>query len=200
MSDVSSKGAGESAGSMGRDPRKCAGHRSDGEPCEKWAIKGMRVCRTHGGAAPQVRAAAERRQAEAAARRVLAELSVEPVTDPFTALMRLAGQVVSWQEATAALVNELESVRYRGANGAERLRAEVGLYERAMDRAVAVLAAIAKLGIEERLVRVTERQGALVAQVIRAILGELQLTPEQWARVSEVVPRHLRALSANGGA
>jgi hypothetical protein len=154
----------------------------------------MRVCRTHGGAAPQVRAAAERRQAEAAARRVLAELSVEPVTDPFTALMRLAGQVVSWQEATAALVNELESVRYRAANGAEQLRAEISLYERSMDRAVTVLAAIAKLGIEERLVRVTEQQGALVAQVIRAILGELRLTPEQQARVPEIVPRHLRAL------
>jgi hypothetical protein len=39
--------------------------------------------------------------------------------------------------------------------------------------------------------------------VIRAVLGDLDLTPEQQARVPEVVPRHLRAvaeLESAGGA
>jgi hypothetical protein len=34
-----------------------------GQPCKKAAITGMRVCRTHGGAAPQVREAARLRLA-----------------------------------------------------------------------------------------------------------------------------------------
>jgi hypothetical protein len=34
-----------------------------GQPCKKAAIAGMRVCRTHGGAAPQVREAARLRLA-----------------------------------------------------------------------------------------------------------------------------------------
>lgn len=40
---------------------RCSAHRSNGQPCRAYAIIGGRVCRAHGGAAPQVRAAAERR-------------------------------------------------------------------------------------------------------------------------------------------
>lgn len=41
--------------------RRCTATSRSGERCKRWAIKGGRVCRSHGGAAPQVRAAAERR-------------------------------------------------------------------------------------------------------------------------------------------
>ena len=38
------------------DPsRRCTKRRSNGEPCQKVAIKGHYVCATHGGSAPQVR-------------------------------------------------------------------------------------------------------------------------------------------------
>jgi len=41
---------------------KCSARRTDGDtPCGNWAIKGGTVCRYHGGAAPQVKAAAARR-------------------------------------------------------------------------------------------------------------------------------------------
>lgn len=45
---------------------RCTARRTNGLPCLRWAIRGARVCPTHGGRAPQVRrAAAERvRQAE----------------------------------------------------------------------------------------------------------------------------------------
>jgi hypothetical protein len=45
---------------------RCTAHRSDGEPCRAWAIRGGRVCAAHGGRAPQVRAAARRRLESAA--------------------------------------------------------------------------------------------------------------------------------------
>lgn len=46
---------------------RCHAHRSDGQPCRRWSVRGATVCPFHGGNAPQVRrAAAERvRQAEA---------------------------------------------------------------------------------------------------------------------------------------
>ena len=46
--------------------RRCKGHLKNGEQCHKPAIRGSTVCRTHGGAAPQVIAAARARLANAA--------------------------------------------------------------------------------------------------------------------------------------
>jgi hypothetical protein len=40
---------------------KCTGHKSNGEICGAWAIKGGSVCRVHGGSAPQVKDAARMR-------------------------------------------------------------------------------------------------------------------------------------------
>ncbi len=148
----------------------------------------------HGGASPQARAAAERRLLEADASRLLAELDVAPVGDPLAGLLKLAGQVLAWQESTAALVNALDSPRYRGANGAEQLRAEVALYERAMDRACQVLATIAKLGIEERLVRLTEQQAEAVLSAINAALEAVGVGGEQAEQARVAAARHLRSV------
>ena len=38
---------------------RCTARRKNGEPCRNWAIHGSNVCRMHGGAAPQVRRAAQ---------------------------------------------------------------------------------------------------------------------------------------------
>jgi len=178
--------------SMGR--RRCSARRTDGEPCKNSPLKGQMVCRYHGGAAPQAKAAAVRRQVEVEARQVLAELGVSPVADPFEALLKLAGQVLAWQAATAALVNRLDGIRYQGANGAEQLRAEVALYERAMDRAVTVLSAIARLNIDERLVAVTERQADAVVSAINAALEAAGVDGDQAEQARRAAARHLRSV------
>lgn len=46
-------------------PRRCTARRHDGEPCRRYAARGATVCRVHGGAAPQVQAAARRRLQQA---------------------------------------------------------------------------------------------------------------------------------------
>lgn len=69
------------------------------------------------------------------------------------------------------------------------------LYQTERTHLVKVCAEAIKAGIEERRVRLAEQQGALVAQVIRAILADLDLSAEQQARIPDVVPRHLRALA-----
>lgn len=70
------------------------------------------------------------------------------------------------------------------------------LYQQERAHLVKVCSEAIRAGIEERKVRMAEQHGALVAQVIRAILADLQLTQEQQERVPEVVPRHLRALAS----
>ena len=48
--------------SLPKAPR-CTAHRSNGEPCKAFAIRGASVCVTHGGAAKQVRERARQRLA-----------------------------------------------------------------------------------------------------------------------------------------
>lgn len=157
-------------------------------------MRGQQVCRKHGGAAPQAKAAAVRRQTEVEARAVLAELGVEAVGDPLEALLKLAGQVLAWQAATAALVNRLDSIRYQAGSG-EQLRAEISLYERAMDRAVTVLSAIARLNVEERLVRVTERQADVVEAAVNEALAAAGVTGEGAAKARRAAARRLRSVT-----
>lgn len=72
------------------------------------------------------------------------------------------------------------------------------LYESERKHLITVCSHALKAGVEERRVRLAEAQGEQVAGAIRAILADLGLTSDQQARVSEVVPRHLRLLA--GGA
>ncbi|WSP85336.1 hypothetical protein OG289_42205 [Streptomyces sp. NBC_01235] len=161
-------------------------------------MNGGERCRMHGGSSPQAKAAAERRQLETEARAMLAELDVDPVSDPLAALLKLGGQALAWQEAAARLVNELQDVRYRAANGTEQLRAEVALFERATDRACSVLATIARLNIDERLMAVSERQAEAVIGAVEAALVAAGVTGDLATEGRRAAARHLRLVKAVG--
>jgi hypothetical protein len=153
-------------------------------------------CRLHGGNTPAQKTRARKIQADKEARAVLAELQVDPVEDPLTALAQLAGQVLGWQKATAVLVNRLgEEIRYEGRAGAEQLRAEVQMYERAMDRASTVLSTIARLDIDGRLARIEETKAQILMDAVQAGLAAIGVIGEQADKVKQVMARKLRAVA-----
>jgi hypothetical protein len=123
---------------------RCSATNRQGAQCGRPAIPGGTVCRNHGGAAPQVVAGAARRLAvakvEADAAAFLGQVGLEPVEDPVAEIGRLAAGFLATAEAAAARVNALgERIRDTDAKGAEQLRAEVGVMERAGDRALRAL-------------------------------------------------------------
>ena len=118
-----------------------------------------------------------------------------PVTDPLAALSAIAGAVVAWKDMLAGKVNTLTSLRYETEVGGEQLRAEVALWERALDRCGKFLVDIAKLNIEERMARVTEAQAEMAEKALMATLGELGFTPQQQRDAQVKLGRHLRAVS-----
>jgi len=90
--------------------------------------------------------------------------------------------------------SKIESLRYEHHAG-EQLRAEVALYERALDRCMKVLGEITRLGISERRARIQEAQAVLIVQAFQRVLDRLELSPQQKIVATQVVPQELRALS-----
>jgi hypothetical protein len=186
------------------DERRCTGTYSKnhethpGERCRQWAIKGANVCYHHGGAAPQVRRKAAARVAQAkleeSVAKTLARLEVAPVENPLTELSKVAGQIVAWKDVLAERVNALERIRYQDDKGGEQLRAEVALWERALDRCASVLATIARLNIDERLAAITERQAAVVVAAVEAALAHAGITGEAAVEAKKAAARRLRAV------
>ncbi|MGW2692339.1 hypothetical protein ACWC3Y_10810 [Streptomyces sp. NPDC001296] len=172
---------------------------SEGGQCGALAMRGQDVCRFHGGATKKAKAAAVRRVAEAevadATRRALAVLDVAPVDNPLTALAEVAGQILAWKDRLSFRVNALEQIRYEDDKGAEQLRAEIALYERALDRSVTVLATIGRLNIDERLAAISEKQADVVIAAIEAALAFAGVTGERAADAKKVAARHLRSVS-----
>lgn len=150
------------------------------DTCQNPAVAGTTVCRSHGGAAPQVKRAAMRRLAVAQADKVLRELEYEPVSDPVTELADVAGQAKALMGWAAARVAELQNeLSYRTEDEVEQLRAVVGVYERAQDRTAKMLESLAKLGLEERRVRLEEDQAELVVSAMRLAVDRAGLAPAE---------------------
>ncbi|MFI7628421.1 hypothetical protein [Microbispora rosea] len=162
------------------DKRRCTGTaKSTGERCKKPPLPGATVCKTHGGGAPQVIRKAAERVAEQEALKIMEkyEPQAPPVEDPITALLGLAGEITHFKNFLGARVSEMRAQEWRFTDdkGAEQLRAEIALYERALDRTARVLSDLVKLKLEERQVRVAEQQGVMLAEVIRRTADALLL-------------------------
>ena len=186
----------------------CAGHKSSDPttPCGREPMEGGTVCLTHGGGAPQVRAAAERRGQERAALVALESFGLPVEVDPHTALLqdlhRTAG-AVAWLGAIVADIGQADVVwgRTREKTGGDDagttheagVNTWIKLWQEERRHLVAVSSACVKAGIEERRIRVVEAQAVLLAGTVSRILDRLGLSESQRALVATVVPEELRA-------
>jgi len=174
---------------------KCGGTNRLGEPCGNPAGKGTDHlgsgnCSNHAGATRTGRIAALNERAE----RFLYQRDAPPVTDPLSALQRLAGRAAAWEDIIGEKVNEMRSIRY-STEGGEQLRAEIAVMERAMDRLGKLLVDIAKLNIEERLAGVRKQTADMLERALDAALQQAGIGLDRQAEARETFRRHLKVVA-----
>lgn len=197
-------------------PRCTATSTQTGERCRKRPIVGGTVCYTHGGATPQVKAAAAERVLEQAVAREIGRQGWQPVTDPIGAYADNAGEVLAFKDRLRERVETLDDWTLRiAAFGAgddeddgrqlmamgEQVRAYVAAYERALDRAERTLARMITLGLDAKAIELRaemfrQAAGERLRDVVLGVLAEIGLTDEQQARVPALMAKHFRAQAA----
>ena len=187
--------------------------KSTGRRCRSSPIKGGTVCIKHGGAAPQVRAKANRRLQEAEAALAVQTLGGRRDITPTEALLDevqwTAGHV-AWlrarvqeldsdggSELTWGMVREKRDFDKHETVEAAQPSVWYQLYAAERDRLTRVCAEALRAGVEERRVQLAEHQGSLLASAITRILDALHLTPTQAELVPTVVPQILRQIGAS---
>lgn len=136
-------------------------------PCMKDPIVGSRYCRTHedptaisSGKLAEVEA---RMSADVRILQMLHDPTAKPVDDVAAEFAKMVGILRNAFHAAGARVNKLSSVGVQTAAGGEQLRAEVILWERLIHHLRSSLVDMARLGIEERRVRLDETRGNKLA-------------------------------------
>lgn len=177
---------------------RCTGRKKNGEQCKGWRVPGSTVCRRH-----LINPVAK---ARAAMRAEVLHLGFNlDEVDPGEILLKLVAQS---SHRCAELAAELErhvaespSLRQALVGEAYGEFGPVGEYVRGLaqleaaerDRCAGFAAKAIAAGLAERTVRLAERQGEMLAEVLRVVLADpvLGLSREQQAAVPGMIRRHL---------
>lgn len=188
---------------------QCTATSRKGKRCRMPAIRGGTVCRMHGGSAPQVRAAANRRLA------LNTYINAHPQVDPHTTLLEEVRRTAGHVRALEAILSDLNDEQLvwgqtrevhapdgttRTLQAARNLWLELYQGERA--HLLRACHTAVSCGVEQKRVEMEQQHGQLLADVIRRVLDDPQLGLDAGRRhaARRVAARHLRALeSGNAG-
>lgn len=182
--------------------RCTATSKQSGERCKRQASPGQTTCTSHGSRAPQNIAAAERRIAEAQAvewmlKHIKDAAPMASLGDVYEELLAVGGTARAMRQVMQQRVSELQTTGYQGVTG-EQVKADVVLLERALDRSAKVSELIARLNLDERIVRHDEARIRNQAEAVQAGLEAAQLSEEQRTTVIRVMLQQLRTIEAGG--
>lgn len=173
-----------------------------GKRCEKSAAAGATVCRMHGGAAGQVKAAAERRHQDATARQAVMRYALPVDIDPHDALLGELKRTHGWVLWLEQQVNKLEDHELHGPVGGSEHgypRHEPHVWYRTLHEERRHLARVAfdciRAGIAEAQIALAKAQADLIVTYTKGLLTELGIDPgSEKARVA--VRKHLSLIAA----
>lgn len=185
----------------GGERQRCvAKAKSSGRRCARWAVPGSTVCRTHGGAAPQVIAAAKRRLLAVEAGAELARLGVAIETTPVEALEAMLYEAAGNVAVLRMMVAELGQHHLYGdlyhqsgsPTGEAKPHVLVVMYNEERDRLAKLAEACAKLGLDERKVRIAETEVGRLFDHVTGAIADCGLTAEQTQAFKKALAARIR--------
>ena len=194
MSDLT-----ETSAAVGTPPRRRCKARSkgSGEQCKRSPVAGADVCLAHGGGARQVKAKAAERLLTARIRGELAKVEIEPITDPAAAYADLAGEQWAFKELARQQIQVLESWASWSEGAGEQIKATVQVYTAALTAMQKTLADMLRIGLSAEALRAAKErpsreQAEALQRVIDGLLGGLDLSAEQQAKVPAALTEAVR--------
>ncbi|MFF0704979.1 HGGxSTG domain-containing protein [Streptomyces tendae] len=197
--------------------KPCGAKTRNGGTCRRWPAPGAKRCKLHGGAIPRAVAAAERRVqvAERQAARADWEASygeLGDAEDPVLIMQReiqWAAGHVRWlrdrvrETEAEALVWGVESETEKTATEfpgidttySARVHGWVRLYGQERDRLFQMIEKAARLGLDERMVRLSEMQSAFMFDVLTRALDAFGLDARK-PEAATVIAGVVRAVTA----
>lgn len=121
--------------------------------------------------------------------------------DPLDELLHVAKELQLFKERIAKLVAELrdDEIRYESEKGGEQLRSEIAVYERTLERYGNLLVKIARLNIDERQMRITERQAAIVEGLVTGALEDIGVPLELQDRARIAIANRAQQFTGRQG-
>lgn len=103
-------------------------------------------------------------------------------------------ELLEFTDRTRLMLFEIphDDWRYMHRTAGEQTRMEVGLYERAMDRAARVLKDVSKMALEEKIVSLGKQQTELVIRIMMGTIMELGLDAEGITRARSILLRRFQ--------
>ena len=168
-------------------------------------MKGLTVCRSHGGSAVHSRRAANRRIAEEKAKQTAAQIVVafqgSVNGDPLHELLRMVKQAAMTERAYAHLIERdldgvLMAVDYGKAGGLrEEPHPYMKLWSEERDRLAKFAKAALDAGVSTRLVELAEDEARATADLLLAVVTDVSvgMPTEMQQRVRIAMAMRLRA-------
>lgn len=179
---------------------RCGRKTRSGDPCKNGKVAGADVCRMHGGAAPQVKAAAARNLLMAEAAETVGKLRLRtgPVDNPLRALQLVAGELVDVKDWVRGYIETLTSEQLGSTDqkGVEQIDARMQVYMKMLDSTVNALAQLGKLKIDERLAAIDEQRKLMIIRALQAGLASAGVTGPAATKAMQVTGQQLKVLAA----
>jgi hypothetical protein len=173
--------------------------------CGKNAVRGLDRCQYHGAGHPAAREMGERVMRDRVEQHRLKQLikqhglSEEEALNPLLQLQKLGIETLAVKQFFLEEMAKLEGMVYDDRLGIEQVRQMVQLYERAADRANRLLVDMARLDIDNRLAKITERQGDIIATILEKVLSRLNLQDEVREAAKGYLTEEFRMLESRAG-